>query len=433
MNLLTKLSMKLKTYSQNYFDEEHPVEEEGVKIVVKDKKYGLLNATNRKLILPLEYSDLFEEAKGVFIASKDGKMGVVDGKGQQIIPVMYDSIHVASYEMFTIGKYNKETQEFTYGLIDYNNKVLVDTIYDRPIKFSLGYAIVEANGKFGTLSAGKTADGIEVKTAMPTIYEDLKGRVQDGYVAAKFGKKYGYLDMEGQTVIPFKYDMAYEFINGCAAVSQLGKMGIIDYTGAKLVPCRYDDVDMFDKNGLAQVKLNGRYGFVNTKGREVVPCSTIAPIGEDENDFKLNLYWVEKIYKEKVNNITSKSGKEKLMREYRKEISLMYESRQAYIDYIEKMKQKQALTEQYRKDYIDEIHISRSEQTAEQANTQNDSSETTRLLDAMIHDYAQSSEDDEADVAADQTTATIEAEVEDTTATDLDDITATEEINEETV
>ena len=75
-----------------------------------------------------------------------------------------------------------------------------------------------------------------------------------------------------------KYDSVEDFINGFAQVSKKiddkEKWGFINTEGEEVIPCVYDWVVDF-KNGLSKVskKIDGKekYGFVNTQGKEVVP------------------------------------------------------------------------------------------------------------------------------------------------------------------
>ena len=77
--------------------------------------------------------------------------------------------------------------------------------------------------------------------------------------------KYGFIDKQGHTVIPCKYDDAWHFSEGLAAVKLNGKWGFIDKQGHTVIPCKYDDAWHFSE-GLATVFLNGKNGYINTRG-----------------------------------------------------------------------------------------------------------------------------------------------------------------------
>ena len=84
-----------------------------------------------------------------------------------------------------------------------------------------------------------------------------------------FGKKIGF-KKDGVVVIPAKYDYAWKFSEGLAAVALKGKWGYIDKSGKEVIPIKYDCPEPF-REGWAMVKLNGKYGYIDKTGKEVIP------------------------------------------------------------------------------------------------------------------------------------------------------------------
>ena len=91
--------------------------------------------------------------------------------------------------------------------------------------------------------------------------------------------KYGYKNSEGKEVVTPKYDLAYGFTEGMAAVRLNGKYGYINETGKEIVAPKYDFTWKFI-GGYAAVKLAGKTGFIDLSGKEV-----IAPIYEEANNY----------------------------------------------------------------------------------------------------------------------------------------------------
>lgn len=58
----------------------------------------------------------------------------------------------------------------------------------------------------------------------------------------RLNDKYGYIDKQGNEVIPLKYDDAYNFSNGLARVELAGKYGYIDKQGNEVIPLKYFDL-----------------------------------------------------------------------------------------------------------------------------------------------------------------------------------------------
>ena len=81
--------------------------------------------------------------------------------------------------------------------------------------------------------------------------------------------KYGGINKQGQTVIPFVYDSAYSFNNGLAPAQQNGKWGHIDETGKWVIAPAYDQVTNFNGDGYALVVQNGEGILIDRKGNRI--------------------------------------------------------------------------------------------------------------------------------------------------------------------
>ena len=137
----------------------------------------------------------------------------------------------------------------------------------------------DASGKRGYVDA----QGNEV---IPCKY-DWAWPFREGLALVELNGKWGYIDKQGNTVIPFKYDWAYSFSEGLAAVELNGKWGYIDKQGNTVIHCKYNHVWPFSE-GLALVVLKGKWGFIDKQGNEVIPCKY-----DDANPFSEGLAWVE--------------------------------------------------------------------------------------------------------------------------------------------
>ncbi len=100
----------------------------------------------------------------------------------------------------------------------------------------------------------------------------------DGSIGAVMSYGYKLIDKTGKALTPAKYSGYRPFSEGFMAVGvdfttaiTPERWGFIDLTGKEIVPCEYDEVKDFSQ-GLAAVRRSGRWGFVDKTGQEVIPC-----------------------------------------------------------------------------------------------------------------------------------------------------------------
>jgi len=144
--------------------------------------------------------------------------------------------------------------------------------YDQIYEFKEGMAKVKLNGRYGFINE-------EYFEIIPVIYNEIHKNFSEGFVCCTKNGKVGYLDKNGNIVVPFKYDNSIgsmglgpcgEFREGRAEVWKNGKKGFIDYLGNEVIPIIYDDACCFCE-GLAPVKKDGRWGYVDKEGKTIVP------------------------------------------------------------------------------------------------------------------------------------------------------------------
>lgn len=69
-------------------------------------------------------------------------------------------------------------------------------------------------------------------------------------------------------MIPARYEMAYKYAEGLAAVKDGGKWGYIDATGKMAIAPQFSEAYVFDK-GLAQVRVGKHRGYIDHTGKYV--------------------------------------------------------------------------------------------------------------------------------------------------------------------
>ncbi|HAN09431.1 MAG TPA: hypothetical protein DCP90_02325 [Clostridiales bacterium] len=218
-----------------------------------DEGMGIIDDKNN-IIIPLEYAiwnsfindqllgpnepDYMLEITGNNLTrgiSKDGKWGLIDKKGEWVVPLTYDS---------------QKTNLSDFGDIEVG-------VAD----FSGGIATVQKDGKWGVIDT-------QGNSITPIQYE--KAFVWNGFAGVRQNGKWGSVDKAGNVVVPFEYDGIGAFSEGRITVEKSGSWGAVDINGNIVVPLIYDRLDSFN-DGYAVVEDNGKKGFVNKNGNVIVP------------------------------------------------------------------------------------------------------------------------------------------------------------------
>ncbi|MBO7615734.1 MAG: WG repeat-containing protein [Bacteroidales bacterium] len=176
-------------YKGNWFKEGLALVNEGD--MFEGGKSGFIDEQGH-VVVPLEYDliDCGGFCNGVAVVCKHGDYGVVNAKGEEVLPCEYEEKGIFVYPAnggIRVMKNNK------YGLWQKDKGMVVPCQYDYVHGFCDGMANVWVK------------DG-------------------DGYVG-------GYVDLNGKVVIPIIYEFASDFSYGLAIVGKNGKVGFIDKTG----------------------------------------------------------------------------------------------------------------------------------------------------------------------------------------------------------
>jgi hypothetical protein len=103
-------------------------------------------------------------------------------------------------------------------------------------------------------------------------YDEISEHYDGGLKRVSSDGRFGFIDFEGNEVIPLKYEDAFNFTNGLAPVKLDGKWGYIDVAGNEITPFKYDEAINFQNSAdIAPVIIGKYYGFIDKTGKEVTP------------------------------------------------------------------------------------------------------------------------------------------------------------------
>lgn len=132
--------------------------ENGVAVVKKDGKYGLVDQSGREIVLP--YYDLILpfERDTLTPILLNGKVGFIDNRGTLVIPTRYEAVSINQDENFDFPRSPRFSEgglapmklNGKYGFIDREGDEAISFKYDKVSDFDLfgeGIAKVQLNGK----------------------------------------------------------------------------------------------------------------------------------------------------------------------------------------------------------------------------------------------------------------------------------------------
>lgn len=295
---------------------------DGNALVSKDGKLGSYNSSGKQVHIPAEYSSI-ERVEDYFFAKTDkpqsltlyspdgvkmfslsgtyydpillhqcqwqlwGSKGylVVNSKGKTIVPPGYKSIMALNAPGPLL--YLVEAENGKHGLIDTSGKIIVQNLYDDISDEAMynGFRSVTLKGKKGLLSpAGKLLAPCayaSVTSGKPKYLDEQKDCTPEQnkksedplfIVSLQLQEKlkYGLLDKTGALLIPCVYDYIQEVAEEKTMIVNKGAyMGLVNINNKALTAINYDYILPFTC-GRAQFRRGDLKGYLSPDGRETL-------------------------------------------------------------------------------------------------------------------------------------------------------------------
>ena len=153
---------------------------------------------------------------------------------------------------------------------DYSLEGLAKAVqkYEIISNFRDGLAEVCKDGKWGFIDK----NGNEV---IPCKYDPIEGSDHGFFeglavVITNNYEKFHVINKKGDIAFTHSYSWVSNFSEGLSVVNKNNKMGYIDTNGKEVIPCTYDLAYDFSE-GMTVVYKGNKYGFIDTKGNVVIP------------------------------------------------------------------------------------------------------------------------------------------------------------------
>lgn len=251
----------------------------------KNGKVGIINTKGETVIKPeYNYIQLPNPEKAVFICSNSDKTVILNENGQEIFN-NYDEVTAISVTG-TIGDIPFEKailrykQNGLYGLINLDGKVITKPIYEKveSVPYKEGELLVQKDGKQGVINA-KGVELVKIKydSIVGDGYYNQVDYKEAGYIVGiKQENKilYGYLNNQGREVLKNEYDEISRLTNTkdknvCLITTQNGKKGLVK-NNKEVLENIYDQMEYDSTIELVKVKKDELYGICNLDGNVIL-------------------------------------------------------------------------------------------------------------------------------------------------------------------
>lgn len=241
-------------------------EDNYMKVGVKNKRPVFYSALGNSVV-DWGYDKFKEFSEGFCVVKQNGKWGLVNEKGKEVLPCEYNVINSFSEGWAAVQ------DEMGWYFIDSTLEIkldLRDTEYLSVGNFSEGlcWYKIKRNDKFYYGFMSKTGEPM-INSIFTKAFDFQQGRAR-----VVKNRKTGLIDNKGFFIMPAKkYDLVFSFEeNGIAQVrvNNMGDYGLINREGKTLTSCIYSKIFPFN-NGYAKVVTPKGIGFVDSLGNEVIP------------------------------------------------------------------------------------------------------------------------------------------------------------------
>ncbi|WP_165392206.1 WG repeat-containing protein [Pseudomonas tructae] len=207
--------------------ELQPTYHEGLAPVRIDNKWGFMDRQGQ-LQIPARYTKVDGFSMGLAGAClTPDSCGYIDTKGRTVVPFDYEWVEFFRETQDGLAIVKKDGR---YGMLNRKGEVVIPLRFSHRPLCQDGYVVVYENGLGGLMSTSG-------KQVLPFQYDGIAyntwgGRlINDNLLSVSKEGKWGFVDLTGKVVLPFIYDSRAFFRDGQAIVKREGKHYRIDRKG----------------------------------------------------------------------------------------------------------------------------------------------------------------------------------------------------------
>ena len=214
---------------------------------------------------------------------------------------LHSTVSVSSIQERKMIVKAKRGDTLRWGYMDTLGRVVIKPTYEFANDFADSFAVNKKNGKWGVIDQGE-------KIVLPFMYNNIvpfhgnwkvavkspkrlifnpngyervtriytrQGQFSENRCRVQIDRLWGFMDEEGNEIIPCQFAEVRDFSEGLAAVKKEGRWAFIDMVGNQPFKLEVPEGEISEvgnfSNGLAWIKVGHRYGYINQLGAVVIP------------------------------------------------------------------------------------------------------------------------------------------------------------------
>lgn len=220
-------------------------------------KWGYIDSTG-SVVVDFQYEHASRYHRNRAVVIKEGKQGILDGEGQELLSPQYDGFDILANTDSTLYLIHQEQQ--WRGAVDTLGQLIFPAQYIQVRNYQEDrIAVQDTTGAWGFLDK---KGQVVVPIAQRRVRDYKEGRA-----AFLEGHRWGFYDKHGQVVVPAMYTRVGDFSEGKAWVQlPRGKRGYIDAQGVLVFEGGYSQLKDF-KEDRAVVRISKKgWGIVDATG-----------------------------------------------------------------------------------------------------------------------------------------------------------------------
>lgn len=230
--------------------------------------YTFIDTLGRQLFPPV-FQNAHPFTDGFAPVRRYDRWGIIDTLGNEIITIQHENLTIPDhYTLFAGDSLGMALYALPHGNNQTKNNQLTPPYYFPATAVSENRIGVYRDGKQGFLNL----QGDEI---IPCIYDEI-GLFSHGRAFVRKGDSCGIIDTLGNIILPLQYQdrtpkgMKYVYYDSLALVEQNGRLGFVDLQGNLAIPFYFQEAYNFSE-GLAAVRKDGFWGYVDTHGDIFLP------------------------------------------------------------------------------------------------------------------------------------------------------------------